>query len=155
MKFRDYLPLFITSILLLLLSGCQLANKEPTESPLASLTETYWKLIELDGHKVQMGKTQKREAHFILHNQDKRIPGFNGCNRFFGQFSVTLVDSSRGQLTIGALGATKMACHDLAIREQRVMRVYYDQVSFEISGETLTLFNKDLKALAKFEAIYF
>lgn len=149
--------LFTYSLILIAFSSCQFADKNESqiEQPLASLTDTYWKLVELEEQKVTMSATQKKEAYFILHNQDKRIVGFNGCNRFFGEFESTELSEGQGQLTFSAFGATKMACKWLAVSEQRVMRLFNNQVNYQIQGETLVLLDKESKIVAKFNAVYF
>jgi heat shock protein HslJ len=45
-----------------------------------------------------------------------------------------------------------MACRGLAINEQDVMEAFTNPVSYQISSDTLTLFDTDLNILAVFRA---
>ncbi|HKX56622.1 MAG TPA: YbaY family lipoprotein, partial [Xanthomonadales bacterium] len=83
------------------------ANQDCTPSEHADLFNTYWKLIELDGKRVQQetAPAQQREAHMLLDEQENRVNGHSGCNRFFGSF--TLDDE---KLVFSGLGSTMMAC---------------------------------------------
>jgi heat shock protein HslJ len=156
MALRNDFVVFSQALLVMLLTACQLPEDEKqqnkTETPLVSLTETQWKLIGLDGQQVEMPKDKNTQAHFILHKQEQRIAGFSGCNRFFGKFKVASHSNSHGQLHFSALGSTKMACRGLVINEQDVMKVFINQVSYQISGDALTLFDTDLNVLAVFRA---
>ena len=51
----------------------------------ASLVNTYWKLVEVNGRAVTTPEAG-REAHMILKtgNEAPRVQGHAGCNRFFG-----------------------------------------------------------------------
>jgi heat shock protein HslJ len=60
-----------------------------------------WHLVGLEGQEVPW------EA--LLRFDDDKVTGKAPCNRFFGTNTATLPDVS-----ISALGATKMACPDLA-----------------------------------------
>jgi heat shock protein HslJ len=43
-----------------------------------------------------------------FNNEEQKVNGFSGCNRFFGTYSY-----HENHLTFGALGATKMFCNDV------------------------------------------
>lgn len=158
MTLRNYfLSLLFTSTVIL--TGC-VSSTEPTVpsqpiEPLASLTETYWKLTKLDGKEVSMAANQQRERHFVLHSNDNRFSGFSGCNRFFGQYQYASDKAGNGSIGLSSLGATKMACPDVAINEQEFLSMFAEAVFYEIYEESLTLFNKDNAVLATFEAVYF
>ncbi|ASP49260.1 META domain-containing protein [Cognaticolwellia beringensis] len=146
-------------VLALTLSGCvstELATEESkATAPLANLTNTYWKLMQLDGTNVEMTPEQKHERHFTLHSNDGRIAGFSGCNRFFGQFNTKAIAVGSGNLQFSALGATQMACPDAKLNEQSVLNVFANTTSYKITAESLALFNQDGVELASFAAVYF
>jgi heat shock protein HslJ len=61
-----------------------------------------WQLIAMEGQPVTWTANLALAA-------DGKVSGQAPCNRYFGTNSATLPD-----LSLGALGATKMACPDLA-----------------------------------------
>lgn len=116
--------------------------------PLAELLNTYWKLISLNDTIVKPIADQK-EAHLILQEQDQRLAGFGGCNRFFG--SYTHEDE---KLSFSGMGSTMMACPEGMDTEQAFLLALGQTNRAVIRGEFLELFHDD-KKLARFEAIYF
>lgn len=79
------------------------------------LAGTDWQLISLDGASPIEGST------ITLSFADGRAAGNAGCNRYFGSCEV-----EGKSLTIGALGSTKMACHDpegVMNQEQRYLEL--------------------------------
>jgi len=104
---------------------------EPTHH--ASLLDTYWKLLELQGNPVVTPEGM-REAHFILASSESRAHGFSGCNNFFGSYK-----NDGDSLSFSAMGSTMMACAEGMETEQ--------------SGRFMELYADDL-LLARFEAVY-
>ncbi|ARD45728.1 META domain-containing protein [Colwellia sp. PAMC 21821] len=156
--FKKYLGSFCL-VSALTLSGCvstELAtNETKITAPLADLTNTYWKLVQLGGTNVEMTPEQQTERHFTLHSNDGRIAGFSGCNRFFGQFNTKELTIGAGDIQFNALGATQMACPDVKVNEQTVLNVFALTTAYKITAESLVLFNQDGLELASFKAIYF
>ena len=66
------------------------------------ITTGEWQLIALEGQPVTWTASLALTA-------DGKVSGQAPCNRYFGTNGATLPD-----LSLGALGATKMACPDLA-----------------------------------------
>ena len=143
----------------LTLSGCvstELAtNESKTTAPLADLTNTYWKLVQLGETNVEVTSEQQTERHFTLHSNDGRIAGFSGCNRFFGQFNTKAITVAAGNLQFSFLGTTQMACPDAKLNEQSVLNVFANTTAYKITAESLALFNQDGVELASFTAVYF
>lgn len=61
-----------------------------------------WQLSAIDGRPVDEGLESPPELSF----GDARVSGLAGCNRFFGTFEL----ASDGELRIGPLASTRMAC---------------------------------------------
>ena len=118
--------------------------------PATPLTETYWKLIDLNGKPVAGGDRETREAHLILKKEENRIQGHSSCNRFFG--SYTLGEMNR--ISFGSIGSTKMACFDEENVELRFFDVLGKTDSYTIVGDTLSLHRARMAPLAKFVAVY-
>lgn len=113
----------------------------------ASLTDTYWKLLELEGESISTPEGM-REAHVILASAESRAHGFAGCNNFFGGYQT------EGEtLTFSAMGATMMACPEGMDTEQAFLNALGETTRFTISGQFLQLYANDL-LLARFEAVY-
>jgi len=113
----------------------------------ASLTDTYWKLLELDGESVTTTEGM-REAHVILASAESRAHGFAGCNNFFGGYQ-----SEGDSLTFSAMGATMMACPEGMDTEQAFLSALGKTTRYTISGQFLQIYAGD-NLLARLEAVY-
>ena len=113
----------------------------------ASLTDTYWKLLELDGEPV-ITHEGMREAHVILASSESRAHGFAGCNNFFGGYQI-----DGDTLTFSAMGSTMMACPQGMDTEQAFLSALGKTTRFTISGQFLQIYTVD-QLLARFEAVY-
>ena len=51
------------------------------------LTDTYWKLLEVDGQPIQVAE-QMREPNLVLHSEQSRLAGSGGVNRLIGGYTV-------------------------------------------------------------------
>ena len=115
-----------------------------------SLTNTYWKLIELNGEPVEMMRSQRKEAYLQLREENQGARGFAGCNNFSGTFETT-----GSQISLSALMTTRKACVDIMSAEVQFLAVLEQATSFIISEEALTFSNKAGDSTAKFIAVYF
>ena len=115
-----------------------------------SLTNTYWKLIELNGEPVEMMRSQRKEAYLQLREENQEVRGFAGCNNFSGTFETT-----GSQISLSALMTTRKACVDIMSTEVQFLAVLEQATSFMISGESLTLSNTAGDSTTQFIAVYF
>lgn len=128
-------------------------------APLASLTimndnpiiNKYWKLISLNNKKVEMTETQEREIYFIL-KENGVITGFAGCNDFNGQYE--LKEQNR-VLIKENLALTMKLCPDANTKEDEFINMFKQIDNYNLNADTLVVFSKEKKSLARFEAIYF
>jgi copper homeostasis protein (lipoprotein) len=118
---------------------------EPTHH--ASLLDTYWKLLELQGYPVVTPEGM-REVHFILASSESRAHGFSGCNNFFGSYK-----SDNESLSFSAMGSTMMACPEGMDTEKDFFEALGKTTRFNISGQFLQIYADD-HLLARFEAVY-
>ena len=123
-------------------------TKTCTPDVSATLTGTYWKLLELGGTAVSVPEGG-REPHLILAGNDSRLRGHGGCNSFFGQF-----DHDGDSLRFSAIGSTMMACPEGMEAEDAFLQALQGVNRFGISGLFLTLYRDD-QPLVRLEAIYF
>jgi copper homeostasis protein (lipoprotein) len=114
----------------------------------ASLTDTHWKVLELQGRPLKRVE-QGREVHMVLASEGNRAHGFAGCNRFFGGFQ-----SDRNTLRFSPLGSTRMACPSGMDQEQPFLNALERAGRYEIHGQVLELYAGEL-LLARFEAAVF
>ena len=121
-------------------------NAKPAAAqPTASLDNTYWKLLTLNGKAVPR---LDKEAHIILQGQGKLV-GSGGCNRLMGSWKQ---DGS--QLQIGQVAGTRMACRGAAASTESALLKMLGQVaSWRIHGEQLELLDAKGKLLAQFQAV--
>jgi heat shock protein HslJ len=120
---------------------------EGANVPDASLTETYWKLIELDGQAADIG-AGRREVHMVLTGEGSRVHGFSGCNRFTGGYQ-----SDSGNLTFTQLASTRMACIEGMELEQRFLGALSRTTRFSIQGNSLALYSGDEQPRMRFVAV--
>jgi len=120
---------------------------EGAKVPAASLTETYWKLIELDGQAAGLG-TGGRELHMVLTGEGNLVHGFSGCNRFSGGYQ-----GNGGKLTFTQLASTRMACIEGMDLEQRFLDALHRTSQFTIQGNSLALYSGDDQQTMRFMAV--
>jgi len=100
----------------------------------ASLLNTYWRPVEIDGEAVVL-EPQQREPHFVLSSEGNRVHGSTGCNRIMGEFKQ---DADR--LRFKGLATTRMACPPaIAALEARFLEALNTVASQRIVGESLEL----------------
>ena len=129
--------------------------------PPSSLKNTYWKLVELDGQRLDENKIwlqimQKhsgsvRDIHFVIRKNDL-LTGFSGCNKFSGNVIADEIN-----IKIGPLMSTRMACPAMAV-ENQFHKLLTSADNYHIKGESLELFQKtpgNNRPVAKFIAVYF
>jgi copper homeostasis protein (lipoprotein) len=129
--------------------GGALADRYVLQKSRTALTETYWKLVELNGKPVAPPATNRREAHLILKRDTKRVAGSGGCNSFGGSYELL----TGNQIQFSKIAATRMACPDMSI-EGQFFKVLETADSYTITGETLQLNRARMAPLARFEAVY-
>ena len=117
-------------------------------APQASLTNTYWKLTQLDGAPVTMAPQQEREVRITL-TDDGKVTGFTGCNRVMGGY--TLAGTA---LRLTQLAGTRMACQPPLMQLESAVLVNLNSVTgYQLEGEKLILL-KDGAPVARFESVY-
>ncbi|MBY0435302.1 MAG: META domain-containing protein [Cyclobacteriaceae bacterium] len=72
-----------------------------------------WELTEMNGKIISSEGLPKGAPRIEFNTTESKVLGMGGCNSFFGTMDV-----KENEITIGALGATKMACSGLKIEEE-------------------------------------
>jgi heat shock protein HslJ len=129
-----------------------LAGDETKVSTANSITEKYWKLVELNGLKIVRSKNQTKEPYFILKLKDNRVIGHGGCNSFGGTYELQGVN----KIKFSKIVSTMMACIDSSDMEieSQLFRVLEMADNYYINVDTLQLNRARMAPLAKFEAVY-
>ncbi len=133
-----YLTILLGILTLLVLSSCAAAGSDVT------LTGQVWVATELDGESILPDTSITAEF-----KEDGTLSGSNGCNRYNTTYTV---DGSSIQVN-SPMATTLMACPDPVMAQEGVyMEAMGEAVTFEISGEELTLFDDAGDALVTYIA---
>jgi heat shock protein HslJ len=127
------------------------------EVPPSSLANTYWKLVELNGERLDRNEDWLslrkkhtgaiKDIHFII-RENNLLSGFSGCNKFSSQTTFDNV-----AIKIAPLRSTRMAC-DAMILENSVQNMLQRVDTYRIKGEQLEILAGN-HVVGKFIAIYF
>jgi heat shock protein HslJ len=128
-----------------LTAGCALDQDSPAR---ASLLETYWRPVEIDGKPVVI-RAGTREPHFVLSRNDHRVRGFTGCNNLAGTF-----EQGADGFRFRQLLSTRMACLPQNDLEAEFLAALEATAAQRIVGESLELLDKDRKVRMRLEARY-
>lgn len=110
-----------------------------------SITDKYWKLVELNGQPVLPGTTQK-EPYIRLNAAENRLEATGGCNGMGGTYEL----QAPNRIRFSQIIRTQMACENLDV-ENELGRVLESTDSYHVAGDTLQLFRARMAPLAKFE----
>jgi len=117
----------------------------------SEIVNKYWKLVTLDGKKVEMTPNQEREQYVMLRS-DNTFSGFAGCNQFSGAFELEENHKIRFDENIRV---TIKACLDDNINEQDFLKIFTLADNYTINTDTLILKTDKNATLAVFQAVYF
>jgi uncharacterized lipoprotein YbaY/heat shock protein HslJ len=118
----------------------------------ASLTNTYWRIYELQGEPLVVAN-EEREPHLTLKatEQKQSYAATVGCNQLVGSYSL-----EGDHLVFGRGAATAMACSPpYDVLEKRLADVLAKTQAWTITGQTLELRDAQGSSLALLEAVYF
>ena len=102
--------------------------------PDASLTDTYWKLTEVNGQPVIVTDAM-REPNLVLQSQESRFAGSGGVNRLMGGYTL-----DGASLTFSNAASTMMAGPPEAMAQEQVIVSALSRVhGYAIAGDQLTL----------------
>lgn len=109
----------------------------------ANLEDKKWILVELKEQQIESGVSEE-PIHLIFSSKDSLISGFNGCNRFTGQYE--LVNGNR--FRSGPFLNTLMACKDME-NASTFMEVIENADNFTIVDDVLSLNKGKMATLAR------
>ncbi|RYY45515.1 MAG: META domain-containing protein [Chitinophagaceae bacterium] len=141
--------IYLAAIAVFGLSSCKSSRNATDAGKKNSLTETYWKLTELNGKPVGAGGEDRREVYIILRNAEQRVQGNAGCNGYGGNY---ILDPNGFNLKFSGLMHTQMACPGLDI-EIEYLKALEMTDSYYVKDGTLQLNRGRMAPLAKFTAV--
>ena len=134
---------WVAGLIVLLSSfGCA----QETIKPDVTLTNTYWKLVELNGAAVEPG--DGKELHMILRGEDQ-VGGYAGCNQFTGSVTVT-----GDGLAFGPIASTRRMCAAGMQQEDSFLQALEQASRYAIDGEDLAVENANGRVTMRFAAVY-
>lgn len=149
---KQLLALCVFCSVLFITAGCSLATKsshEKAERPDESLSNTYWKLVKLDGAPI-VNQDNFREAYMVLHFDAMRLAGATGCNNLLGSYRV-----EKERITFNRIATTKMVCPTIQMKNERNFLAALKQVrAWSVDGATLVLSDDGNEPQAVFEAVH-
>lgn len=116
-----------------------------------SLFGKTWKIIELNGAKVEIDESQARVPQLIFFEAEERFAGNAGCNNIMGKFSL---EEEINRLAFSQVGATLMLCPDMDI-ETEFIKMIESVENYNLVGDTLVLNKAKMAPLARFVPDYF
>ena len=137
----------------LLFVGLQACNgtKNATGSGSAAtaITETYWKLTELNGKAIGEGNADRKEVYLILRKQENRAQGNAGCNGYGGTYTL---DPNGFNIRFSGVMHTMMACPGLDVENEYLKAIEMTD-SYYVTNGVLQLNKGRMAPLAKFVAV--
>lgn len=115
----------------------------------ASLLETYWRPVEIEGEPVAL-QAGTREPHFVLSREGSRMRGYTGCNSLAGGFEQD-AEGFRFKSMVATLMACLPAANDL---HARFVAALTATASIRLAGDTLELRDREGKVRMRLEARY-
>lgn len=101
------------------------------------ITNKNWQLVKVNDTQVTKNNQQRKEPHLILISTDNTVVGNGSCNSFRGTFLMT---PNLG-ISFSPLAATKMACMENMDVENQFLKALAEVKSYQVSGDSLFLFN--------------
>lgn len=73
-------------------------------------------------------------------NQDGSFTGYDGCNNYFGTYTLTGTTTPKGQgMKMSGISASKKYCANLASQEQEYLNILGKTAAYVVDGTQLTL----------------
>lgn len=127
-----------------LFSACSM-NSVDTPPLSKSLAGSQWQLQSMEGQTLS-AVNPPPDMQF----DSARVSGFGGCNRYFGNYT----SSNDGVFSVGAIGATKMACMGERDQvEQRYLRLLQQAKIYAVTRDRLHLLDARRNPLLVFTAV--
>lgn len=115
----------------------------------ATLRNTFWRILRL-GESEVAALPNRREPSLILRDGERRFSATVGCNPITGRFTL-----SDGHLRFGTPNGPRLDCPtSLAALEDQLVAALNATVSWQITGQALSLFDDAGRRTALLQAVY-
>lgn len=120
-----------------------------SEIATASLKNTEWKLIELNGNEIDMPSTQIQGIRIKFADDGSSVKGFGGCNQINGNYKQEV-----GALHFSRIPNTLRACESplMDVKSQVLQKILNATTAYRIEDQHLILSSGDHE-FAQFEAV--
>lgn len=108
------------------------------------LFDKEWDLFELNGTTIVLDTSFQKKPHVIFEKGNHLLYGNLGCNGF--RTNVEFEDA--GQIKLGDIAATEMACQNLEI-EHTFLDALKQTVKYELNEDVLSFKNADHETVAR------
>lgn len=129
-------------------------DRQPAESEALSrqaekLTDTYWRLSEINGKDISEFKSDfGREAHLIFNEAEQQASGSSGCNLISGPYET---GGTPGKIKFSKFRSTLMMCPGPAMDlENQFTEIIEEVAGYEFREGMLLLSDADGKVLFRF-----
>lgn len=114
----------------------------------ASLTNVYWRLSEINSKPAsEFGVQLGREAYLLFDGARKTVGGNSGCNRIFGGYEL---EGGPDQISFKQMGGTRMMCPSMELETEFTNTI--EQIrAYEVSDRRLFLKDENGKIVLGFE----
>ena len=147
---KTFFQITVVIVLVSIMGSCK-TTSNVTSQP-ESITEKYWKLIEVNGNPVVWAESATREAFIILKDKDNLVNGNGGCNTLSGTYEI---DRTANRIKFTQMVSTMMACLNMDVENdlKRALEMA-DNYSLSADGKYLSLNRARMAPLARFEVVY-
>jgi len=140
---------YLAAVLFAGLQACNSTKKTTADNAAAGLTETYWKLTELNGKAIGEASEDRREVYVIFRTKENKVQGNAGCNGYGGTYTL---DPNGFNIKFSAMMHTQMACPGLDV-ENEYLKLFETADSYYVKDGTLQFNRARMAPLAKFVAV--
>lgn len=127
-------------------STCADAHMPPGGAACTSLTNTYWRPVEISGRAVVVAAGQ-REPYVILEPNGNTMRGFTGCNQMQGRYEI-----QGDELHVRGVATTRMFCQETMEQERAFLHLIETVSHYKIAGEAMELHDSYGQLLGRFES---
>jgi heat shock protein HslJ len=113
-----------------LIAACSYTEQR-ADYPLLDIT---WNLVKLEGEKIDHDGPRIPHIRF----ETDKASGFDGCNNFFGNYTV-----AGNKLSFGPLASTRMACPQIKEIDMEFNRMLSATTRYRISANSMELYQDD------------
>jgi heat shock protein HslJ len=111
----------------------------PSQPPAPAGLTGDWTLTTL-GIQGGSAVTYPTTTISLTMNPDGTFTGYDGCNNYFGSYTLTGATTPKGQgMTVSGVGASKKYCENLASQEQQYLNILGKTNAYVVDGTQLTL----------------